>query len=113
MGTKWIFIAILAVLAFLRVSQPTFFKRWVSADFEGISEHPLQLSTHIFLWVSMGVFGAISLYYAGYQADPLLLTAIPFLLFLRFSSSFLLFHLLKEDGHRVQWKFGPMTALLS
>ena len=55
MGTKWILIALLAVLAFLRVSQPTFFKRWVRADIAGISEHPLKVSTLIFLWVSMSV----------------------------------------------------------
>ena len=113
MGTKWILIALLGVLAFLRVSQPTFFKRWVRADISGISEHPLKVSTQIFLWVSMAVFGAICLYYAGYAAHPLLLLAIPFLLFLRFGFSFLLHLLLKEEGIRAVWKLGPMTALLS
>ncbi len=113
MGTKWIFIALLAVLAVLRVTQPTFFKRWVRADLNGISEHPLNISTQIFLWVSMAVFGAISLYFAGYQAHPVLLLAIPSLLFLRFSFSFLIHLLLKEEGVRAVWKLGPMTALLS
>ncbi|MDA8897188.1 hypothetical protein N9I97_00275 [bacterium] len=113
MGTKWIFIALLAVLAFLRVTQPTFFKRWVRADLNSISEHPIKVSTQIFLWASMAVFGAISLYFAGYEAHPFLLLAIPSLLFLRFSFSFLIHFLLKEEGVRAVWKLGPMTALLS
>ena len=113
MGTKWIFIALLAVLAFLRVTQPMFFKRWVSADLKSISEHPLNISTQIFLWVSMAVFGAISLYLAGFEAHPLLFLAIPSLLFLRFSFSFLIHFLLKEEGVRAVWKLGTMTALLS
>lgn len=113
MGTKWILIALLAVLAFLRVSQPVFFKRWVRADISGISEHPLKVSTQVFLWISMAVFGAVCLYCAGYALHPLLLLAIPFLLFLRFSFSFLLHLLLKEEGVRAIWKLGPMTALLS
>ncbi|MDA0740312.1 MAG: hypothetical protein O2862_00175 [Bacteroidetes bacterium] len=113
MGTKWIFIALLAVLAFLRVTQPMFFKRWVSADLKSISEHPLNISTQILLWVSMAVFGAISLYLAGYEAHPLLFLAIPSLLFLRFSFSFLIHFLLKEEGVRAVWKLGTMTALLS
>lgn len=113
MGTKWIFIALVSVLAFLRVSQPIFFKRWIRADLNSISEHPLSLSTHVFLWISMAVFGAISLYYAGFPAHPLLLLAIPVLLFLRFGFSILLHLLLKEEGVRGVWKLGPMTALLS
>ena len=113
MGAKWIFIILLAVLAFLRVSQPVFFKRWIRADISGISEHPLKVSTQVFLWVSMAVFGAICLYYAGYAVHPLLLLAVPLLLFLRFGFSFLLHLLLKEEGVRAVWKLGPMTALLS
>lgn len=113
MGAKWIFIVLLAVLAFLRVSQPVFFKRWIRADISGISEHPLKVSTQVFLWVSMAVFGAICLYYAGYAVHPLLLLAVPLLLFLRFGFSFLLHLLLKEEGVRAVWKLGPMTALLS
>jgi len=113
MGTKWILIALLAVLAFLRVSQPTFFKRWVRADIAGISEHPLKVSTLIFLWVSMSVFGAICLFYAGYAVHPLLLLVIPLFLFLRLCFSFLLHLLLKEEGVRTVWKLGPMTALLT
>ena len=113
MGTKWILIALLAILAFLRVSQPAFFKRWVRADISGISEHPLKVSTQVFLWVSMAIFGAICLYYAGYAVHPLLLLAIPLLLFLRFGFSFLLHLLLKEEGVRAVWQLGPMTALLS
>ena len=113
MGAKWIFIVLLAVLAFLRVSQPVFFKRWIRADISGISEHPLKVSTQVFLWVSMAVFGAICLYYAGYAVHPLLMLAVPLLLFLRFGFSFLLHLLLKEEGVRAVWKLGPMTALLS
>ena len=113
MGAKWIFIILLAVLAFLRVSQPVFFKRWIRADISGISEHPLKVSTQVFLWVSMAVFGAICLYYAGYAVHPILLLAIPLLLFLRFGFSFLLHLLLKEEGVRAVWQLGPMTALLS
>ena len=113
MGAKWIFIVLLAVLAFLRVSQPVFFKRWIRADISGISEHPLKVSTQVFLWVSMAIFGAICLYYAGYAVHPILLLAIPLLLFLRFGFSFLLHLLLKEEGVRAVWKLGPMTALLS
>ncbi|MDA0898516.1 MAG: hypothetical protein O3A30_04470 [Bacteroidetes bacterium] len=90
-----------------------FFKRWVSADLKSISEHPLNISTQILLWVSMAVFGAISLYLAGYEAHPLLFLAIPSLLFLRFSFSFLIHFLLKEEGVRAVWKLGTMTALLS
>ena len=67
MGTKWILIALLAILAFLRVSQPTFFKRWVRADIAGISEHPLKVSTLIFLWVSMSVLGQFACFMRGMQ----------------------------------------------
>lgn len=98
MGTKWILIALLAVLAFLRVSQPTFFKRWVRADIAGISEHPLKVSTLIFLWVSMSVFGATCLFYAGYAVHPLLLLAIP--LFLFFALMFFIFTPFTTEGRR-------------
>lgn len=40
---------------------PGFFARWIRADFQSLQGQNTPLSTYAFIWLSMGVFGGLSL----------------------------------------------------
>lgn len=61
MGAKSILLIIGGVLAGFRMFSPGFFARWIRADFQSLQGQNTSPSTYAFIWMSIAVFGGLSL----------------------------------------------------